>query len=53
MGITPIESFVILYHEDIQAARAFYEGKLGLELREVTYDWFIGYWVNNKRDMTL
>lgn len=39
MGITPIGSFVILYHEDIQAARAFYKGILGLELREVTYDW--------------
>jgi len=53
MGITPIESFVILYHEDIQAARAFYEGLLGLELREVTYDWFVGYWVSSKREMTL
>jgi catechol 2,3-dioxygenase-like lactoylglutathione lyase family enzyme len=53
MGITPIESFVILYHEDMQAARAFYEGILGLELREVTYDWFVGYWVSSKHEMTL
>ena len=53
MGITPIESFVILYHEDMQAARALYEGILGLELREVTYDWFVGYWVSNKHEMTL
>jgi predicted enzyme related to lactoylglutathione lyase len=53
MGITPIESFVILYHEDIQAARAFYEGILGLELRDLTYDWFVGYWVSSKREMTL
>ena len=53
MGITPIESFVILYHEDMQAARALYEGILGLESREVTYDWFVGYWVSSKHEMTL
>jgi len=53
MSITPSESFVILYHEDMQAARAFYEGKLGLKLREVTYDWFVGYWVSDKHEMTL
>ena len=53
MGITPSESFVILYHEDMQAARKFYEGALGLEIREVTYDWFIGYWISDKHEMTL
>lgn len=53
MGITPIVSFVILYHEDIQAARAFYEGILGHELREVTYDRFFGYWVGSKHEITL
>lgn len=53
MGISPIESFVILYHEDMAAARAFYEGLLGLEVRQVVYDWFIGYWVSAKHEMTL
>jgi predicted enzyme related to lactoylglutathione lyase len=53
MGIKPSESFVILYHEDMQAARRFYEGLLELELREVTYDWFVGYWVSPKREITL
>ncbi len=53
MGIRPSESFVILYHEDMQAARDFYEGLLGLELREVTYDWFVGYWLSDKHEMTL
>lgn len=53
MGITPIESFVIIYHEDMRAARTFYEDILGLKIREVTYDWFIGYWVSDKREMTL
>jgi len=53
MGITQMESFVILYHEDTQAVRAFYEGILGLELREMIYDWFVGYWVSGKREMTL
>ena len=53
MGIAPSESFVIIYHEDMQAARQFYEDVLGLEIREVTYDWFIGYWVSDKREMTL
>ncbi len=53
MGISPIESFVILYHTDMAAARTFYEGILGLILREVTYDWFVGYWVSEKHEMTL
>ena len=53
MTISPSESFVILYHEDMQAARAFYEGKIGLKLREVTYDWFVGYWISDKHEMTL
>ena len=53
MAIHPFESFVILYHKDMQAARAFYEGLMGLELREVTYDWFVGYWISAKHEMTL
>jgi predicted enzyme related to lactoylglutathione lyase len=53
MSISPLESFVILYHPDMTAARAFYEGKLGLELREVTYDWIVGYWISSKHEMTL
>ncbi len=53
MGIRATESFVILYHEDMRAAREFYEGLLGLSVREVTYDWFVGYWVSEKREMTL
>ncbi len=53
MGIAPRESFVILYHEDVAAARRFYEGTLGLEVREVTYDWFVGYWISDKHEMTL
>jgi len=53
MSISPLESFVILYHDDMQTARQFYEGKLGLELREVTYEWFVGYWISNKHEMTL
>lgn len=53
MGIAPRESFVILYHEDMAAARRFYEGTLGLEVREVTYDWFVGYWISDKHEMTL
>ena len=53
MGIEPTESFVILYHEDMQAARNFYEGVLGLEIREITYEWFIGYWISDKHEMTL
>ncbi|MFH2054973.1 MAG: hypothetical protein ABIJ61_03355 [bacterium] len=31
-GLGPSESFVILYHEDMPAARKFYEGVLGLEV---------------------
>ena len=53
MGLTPSESFVILYHEDMAAARRFYEEILGLALREVTYEWFVGYWVSDKHEMTL
>jgi catechol 2,3-dioxygenase-like lactoylglutathione lyase family enzyme len=53
MGISPTESFVILYHEDMAAARAFYEDILGLKLRELTFDWFVGYWVSEKHEMTL
>jgi predicted enzyme related to lactoylglutathione lyase len=53
MGIAASESFVILYHEDMAAARAFYEGQLGLKVRQVVYAWFIGYWVSEKHEMTL
>ena len=53
MGIKPTESFIILYHEDMVAARFFYEDLLGLELREVTYEWFVGYRVSDKHEMTL
>jgi uncharacterized glyoxalase superfamily protein PhnB len=52
-GIAPSESFVIIYHEDMQAARQFYEDILGLEVRQVVYDWFIGYWISDKHEMTL
>ena len=53
MGIAPSESFVIIYHEDMLAARRFYEGVLGLEIREVTFDWFVGYWISDRHEMTL
>ena len=53
MGISPTESFVILYHEDMAAIRAFCGHLLGLKLRELTYDWFVGYWVTEKHEMTL
>lgn len=53
MRISPTESFVILYHNDMPAARSFYEDILGLMIREITYDWFIGYWVSEKHEMTL
>ncbi|MBN2043993.1 MAG: VOC family protein, partial [Anaerolineales bacterium] len=43
----------ILYHEDMEAARAFYEEILGLKIREVTYEWFVGYWISEKHEMTL
>jgi predicted enzyme related to lactoylglutathione lyase len=53
MGISPSESFVILYHADMATARAFYEDILGLTMRELTYDSFVGYWVSEKHEMTL
>ncbi|OGN93938.1 MAG: hypothetical protein A2Z71_08100 [Chloroflexi bacterium RBG_13_50_21] len=53
MGISPTESFIILYHEDMDAARAFYEGLLGLEVRQVVYEWFISYLVIAKHEKTL
>jgi uncharacterized glyoxalase superfamily protein PhnB len=53
MGISPTECFVIIYHEDMAAARVFYEEILGLQICEVTYDWFIGYWVTEKHEITL
>lgn len=53
MGIYPSESFIVIYHEDMKAARLFYEEKLGLKLREETYEWFVGYWISDKHEMTL
>jgi len=53
MNISATESFVILYHEDMRAARQFYEVGLGLKLREVTYEWFVGYYISDKHEMTL
>ena len=53
MGISATESFVILYHENMAAARSFYENILGLKVREITYDWLVGYWVSEKHEMTL
>lgn len=47
------EVLVTLYHSDMAAARAFYEDKLGLEIREVTYDWYVGYWLNPSHSTTL
>lgn len=44
---------MIIYHNDMAAARSFYEAALGLTIREITYDWFIGYWVSEKHEMTL
>ncbi len=52
-GITPSESFVVIYHEDMRAARQFYEGLLGLQIRQLIYDWFVGYWISDKHEMTL
>jgi catechol 2,3-dioxygenase-like lactoylglutathione lyase family enzyme len=49
----PSEAFVILYHEDMPAARRFYEELLGLTLRQEVYEWFVGYWVSAKHEMTL
>lgn len=53
MVIVPTESFVIIYHEDMQAAGRFYEGVLRLEVRQIAQDWFIGSWISDKREMTL
>lgn len=53
MGINPSESFVIIYHEDMESARQFYEDILELEIREVTYDWLVGYWISDRHEMTL
>lgn len=44
---------MILYHKEMTKARPFYEDILGLEIREVTYEWFVGYWVSEKHEMTL
>ncbi len=51
--IKATEAFVILYHTDMPAARHFYEELLGLELRELTYEWFVGYWISAKHELTL
>ena len=50
---SPTECFVILYHEDMSAGRSFYEDILRLEIRELTYEWFVGYWVSSKHEITL
>ena len=47
------ETLITLYHKDMTAARHFYEEKLGLELREATYEWYVGYWVNAAKSVTL
>ena len=47
------ECLVTLYHQDMSSARHFYEDKLGLELREVTYDWYVGYWLAPSHYTTL
>ena len=53
MKLGTTECLVTLYHRDMPAARAFYEGKLGLEIREVTYEWYVGYWVTPEHSVTL
>ena len=53
MNILPTGSFVIIYHTDMTSARWFYEELLGPELREVLYEWFVGYWVSEKHKITL
>ena len=47
------ESLITLYHSDMASARHFYEDLLGLEVREVTYDWYVGYWLTPSRSTTL
>jgi len=47
------ECMITLYHSDMPAARHFYEDQLGLELREATYDWYVGYWLNPAHTITL
>ena len=47
------ECMLTLYHTDMPAARLFYEDQLGLELREATYDWYVGYWLTPAHTITL
>jgi len=47
------ECMITLYHSDMPAARHFYEDQLGLELREATYDWYVGYWLTPAHTITL
>ena len=47
------ECLITLYHPDMPAARRFYEDRVGLEIREVTYDWYVGYWLTSARTTTL
>ena len=47
------ERLITLYHPDMPAARRFYEDQIGLELREATYDWYVGYWLTSARNATL
>ena len=47
------ECMITLYHSDMPAARHFYEEQLRLELREATYDWYVGYWLTPAHTITL
>ena len=53
MRLGATEILTTLYHPDMAAARRFYEEQLGLELREVTYAWYVGYWLNDEHTLTL
>ena len=51
--LQPSECLFTLYHQDMEAARRFYGEHLGLALREATYDWYVGYWLNAECTVTL
>ena len=53
MTLEASEILITLYHPDMAAARRFYEDTLGLELREATYEWYVGYWLNGEHSLTL
>ena len=52
MTLIAKECFITLYHADMPTARHFYEDKLGLKVREVTYEWYVGYWVTDEKSLT-